>query len=237
MEFTHIAYIDEAGDEGFGKIASGGKGGQSQWLLLGAAIVRHDGDKKLPAWRNDILKRFPEKKSRDLHFRHLKHEQKVVVCQEIAIRQIRSCVTFSNKATIPQNPWVAVFKQPGYLYNFLTRWLLERVTVFCSEDAEKLNLPIPRLKVVFSRRRNTDYQNMHDNMKLMRDGQEKIRPVRSINWRIFDPADIVVESHEQWAGLQMADAITSAFFNGVEANGYGNYEPDYANILKGAVRP
>jgi len=35
----YVAYIDEAGDEGFGKLAAGPVGGQSRWLVLGACIV------------------------------------------------------------------------------------------------------------------------------------------------------------------------------------------------------
>ncbi len=235
MAFSHVTYIDEAGDEGFGKIRRADGGGQSQWLLLGATIVRGEDDKYLPRWRDDILARFPQKKSKDLHFRNLKHEQKVVVCQEISAHPIKSCITFSNKATIPGSQWADTFKRPGYLYNFLTRWLLERVTTYCADDAAAEGIAHPRLKVVFSRRSNTDYQHMYDYMMLMRDGREQIRRVRSINWQVFNPSDIVVEPHERWAGLQMADAATSAFFNAVEANGYGNYEPQYANILKPTV--
>ena len=86
-----------------------------------------------------------------------------------------------------------------------------------------------------SKRGGTDYEAMHDYMVLMRDGREKIRPVRSIDWRVFDPADIAVEDHSRWAGLQLADAATSAFFAAVEPNGYGNQETRYAEILRGNV--
>jgi len=40
----YTAYIDEAGDEGFGKLAAGPIGGQSQWLLLGACLVSREND-------------------------------------------------------------------------------------------------------------------------------------------------------------------------------------------------
>jgi hypothetical protein len=43
---------------------------------------------------------------------------------------------------------------------------------------------------------------------------------------------MAVENHSKWAGLQIADCITSAFFNAVEPNLYGNYETTYAKILK-----
>ena len=44
--------------------------------------------------------------------------------------------------------------------------------------------------------------------------------------------DIVVENHSRWAGLQFADCMTSAFFNALEPNRYGNYETAYADNLR-----
>jgi hypothetical protein len=84
------------------------------------------------------------------------------------------------------------------------------------------------LKVIFSRRGGTNYQSMTEYLELMRDGREKLQPVRSINWRILDIDSIKVENHSKWAGLQIADIATSAFFAAVEPNAYGNYEPRYA---------
>ncbi|MBC7871697.1 MAG: DUF3800 domain-containing protein [Chitinophagaceae bacterium] len=235
MTFTHVVYVDEAGDEGFGKLRLPEKGGQSQWLLLGSMIVRGGDDTKLPKWRNSILARFPRSRRRDLHFRDLNHEQKVVVCQEIANLPMLSCITFSNKLTIPGSQWANTFKRPGYLYNYLTRWLLERVTSYCAADSNSTrDLPC-RVKLVFSRRRGTDYQSMAEYLCLMRDGREAIRPARNINWNVFDPADIAVENHKVRAGLQFSDAFTSAFFAAVEPNFYGNVETRYAEILRNSV--
>lgn len=232
MTYSHIAYVDESGDEGFGKIRNQAQGGQSQWLILGALVVRSTADGNLPAWRDAILGRFPEKQSRDLHFRKLSHDQRVVACQELAARDISVCLTLSNKATIPGSRWQEQFKRPGYLYNYLTRWLLERVTTFCAANAAANSIATPRLKVVFSRRANTNYQAMKEYMELMRDGRERIRPVRSINWAVFDPSDIIVENHSLWAGLQLADVATSAFFSAVEPNRFGNVEQRYAETLR-----
>jgi len=72
---------------------------------------------------------------------------------------------------------------------------------------------------------------MKDYLTLMRDGREKIQPVRSIDWSVFSPENIKVENHSRWAGLQLADVVTSASASGLEANGYGHYEPRYALSL------
>ncbi len=223
-DFT--VYIDEAGDEGFGKLAAGPVGGQSRWLVLGACVVSRENDLRLPTWRDSILARFPNKKTRDLHFRELKHEQKIVVCQAIAHLPVGGCVTLSHKVTIPGSNYEDVFKQKGYLYNFLIRWLLERVSTACHSKN-----PGGKVKIVFSRRSGTDYKSMRSYLELMRDGKEQIRPVRSINWKVIDIDSIAVENHSKWAGLQIADCIASAFYWGVEPNVYGNYEHRYAQLL------
>lgn len=226
-----IAYIDEAGDEGFGKLARvGGGGGQSRWLLMGACIVPANEDAKVPAWRNAILKRL-NAQSRDLHFHKLPHDQRVVVCQEIAKLPVETAVIFSHKITIPNSPFEKTFKRKGYLYNYLVRWLLERVTTHVAAAPGQHN----KLSVVFSKRRATDYASMREYMILMRDGRELIRPVRSIKWDVFDVGDIEVEDHANRAGLQLADCMTSAFYCAVEPNRFGNCEPAYAELLRDKV--
>jgi hypothetical protein len=222
-------YIDEAGDEGFGKLAAGPVGGQSRWLVLGAAIVSRENDLKLPQWRDQILSRFPIKKTRDLHFRDLKHEQKIVACQEISRLPVGACVAMSHKVTIPGSKYEKIFKQKGYLYNYLVRWLLERVTSVCFRKSQP---DICAIKIVFSRRGGTNYQSMIEYFNLMKNGNEVMRPARRIVWPIIDFYQIAVENHSKWAGLQVSDCMTSALFSAVEPNTYGNYEHSYASILK-----
>ena len=73
---------------------------------------------------------------------------------------------------------------------------------------------------------------MRNYLILMRDGNELMPPARKINWNVLDVDNIAVEHHTKWAGLQIADVVTSAIFCGFEPNAYGNYEPRYAQILK-----
>ncbi len=227
MATKFVAYIDEAGDEGFGKLGKA-EGGQSDWLILGCALAEHDFDLALPFLRNEIMKRFPKKKTKTLHFRDLKHEQKIVACQEIGKFDVSACLTLSHKVTLPGTKWFNTFKQKGYLYNYLLRFLLERVTRHCygfgGSSCE--------LKLVFSRRSGTDYNSMKEYLILMRDGREVMQPVRQIYWDVLDVENIVVETHDRWAGLQIADCFCSAHFQAIEPNFYGNYEPAYADLLR-----
>lgn len=226
-----IAYIDEAGDEGFGKLRTqGANGGQSNWLLIGACVVEAADDLKLPSWKDAILKRL-QKTTRDLHFIDLSHDQRIVVCQEMAKLPLGGAVAFSHKATIPGTKYERVFKQKGYLYNYLVRWLLERIT------ADIMGRPggPHRLRLVFSRRGGTNYTKMTNYLRLLRDDRAIYPSPGKIQWDVLNPNDLEVLNHSKRSGLQFADCITSAFYAGVEPNFYGNHEPRYAQLLRGNV--
>jgi hypothetical protein len=226
-----VAYVDEAGDEGFGKLGTGVKTAQSQWFAIGAMIVPEAQDQAIPTWRSQIMDEFPKKKSRDLHFRELKHEQRVHTCRILADKPVGACVIASNKITLQTHPKKDIFKQKQHLYNYLTRFLLERLTSACRQKASAESHDKAQLSVVFSRRRGTDYQVMREYLEFLRDGKELFRPVRSIDWRVLDPADIAVENHSVRAGLQLADVFTSAVWTALETNEFGFCEPRYGEIL------
>lgn len=231
MTLRFVAYIDEAGDEGLGKLKEPNAGGQSRWLVIGAMIVRDDHDKELPTWRNEIVAMFPNKQRPDLHFRHLNHGQRVAACEYLASKRFGICCVCSNKITLLDNAkYYRLFKQKGHLYRYLTRYLLERVTSSLRAVAD-LSGQAVELRIIFSKRPNTDYRAMRDYLIFMRDGRELLKPVRSIDWTVFSPDNIKVEDHSKWAGLQLADIVTSATASGLEPNAYGNYEPRYGMAL------
>lgn len=226
-----FAYIDEAGDEGFGKLKVGRCGGQSRWFALGAIIVSDQNDRCLPQWRDEAVAIFEHKK-RDLHFNKMKHEQKVALCRLFENRQFGACVICSDKVEITklQPLLYEKYKEKGHLYNYLTRFLLERLTAACKRKADKLGTKA-QLEVTFSRRAGTDYTVMRDYLFLMRDGKEKLPPVRSIDWSVLNPEDIKVENHSKRAGLQLADVVTSATYAGLEPNLYGDVETKYTRLF------
>jgi len=228
----YFVYIDEAGDEGFGKLRHADSGGQSKWLLLGAIVVSKENDKLLPRWRDQIMEKFPKKTKRDLHFQKLKHEQRVAACKFLSDKPFGACVICSDKQTLMNldAQTFAKFKSKGHLYNYLVRFLLERVSQACIEKSER-NGQGCKVHVTFSKRGGTDYSVMRDYLFLMRDGREVMRPVRSIRWDALNPEDVHVEDHANRAGLQIADVVTSATYSALEENIYGDTEPRYSNYL------
>jgi hypothetical protein len=195
--------------------------------------VTKDNDRLLPKWRNDILDQFPLRRKRDLHFRNLKHDQKVVACRSLSAQPFGTCIVASYKPTLldldPQK--LEIFKQKGHLYNYLVRLLLERVTEACVRKSA-IHGRKCKVLVTFSKRSGTDYEVMRDYLFLMRDDREKLVPKRSINWSALNPEDVRVEDHSNRAGLQIADVATSATHNALETNIYGDTEPRYATLLR-----
>lgn len=232
MDGRYHIYIDEAGDEGFGKLRDPGRTGQSRWLALGAIIVTAENDRLLPQWRDAVMRMFPDKKKRDLHFRKLSHAQKVAACNYLREKPIGCCVILSNKTTIIDSGKSHIFKQKGYLYNYLVRFLLERVSDACALKTDCAGFRPEKAIVTFSRRAGTDYHDMKDYLYLLKCGREKFKSIRDIDWRFVDPEKIYVENHEKRAGLQIADAFTSATAAALEPNAFGFCEPRYATILK-----
>lgn len=228
----YFAYIDEAGDEGFGKLRNGVSGGQSRWLLLGAIVVSKENDRLLPKWRDETMAIFSEKRRRDLHFQKLKHEQKVAACRHLSSRPFGASVVCSDKSTISalDPELLKVYKSKGHLYNYLVRFLLERISTACAARSAGVGKRC-KVFVTFSKRGGTDYESMRDYLFLMRDGKELLSPKRSIDWRVLNPEDIKVEDHANRAGLQIADVVTSATYAALESNLYGDVETRYAELL------
>lgn len=231
LKKNHV-YVDEAGDEGFGKLRETGLSGQSRWFMIGAIVVSAENDRLMPMWRDEVTSAFPRRQNRrDLHFRNLKHPQRVVASRLISEKPLGACVIASNKETILDSEEKEIFKQKQHLYNYLVRFLMERVTDACAAKARQEGHEA-RLFVTFSRRAGTDYQVMSEYFNFLRDGKEVLQPRRSINWNVFDPKDIRVENHSVRAGLQIADVVTSATYCGLEPNEFGDVEARYALLLK-----
>ncbi len=229
----YFLYIDEAGDEGFGKLISNPTSAQSNWLMIGGIVVSQANDRLLPQWRDQIMSTFPHKRRRDLHFQKIKHEQKVATCRMLSEQRFGACVVCSDKITIHDLPLktFSAYKQKGHLYNYLVRFLLERVTEACAIRSAA-NGNRCKLNVTFSKRAGTDYQVMRDYLFLMRDGKEVFQPVRSVDWSVLNPEDVKVEDHSKRAGLQLADVVTSATYCALEPNVYGDTEARYAEFFK-----
>lgn len=225
MSATFVVYIDESGDEGF----SFGKG-SSDWFVLSAAITRKATDLetvKLVDRVRTFLKK-PEKKP--LHFRDLKHEQRLPFVAEIAKADLRtvSILTYKPLLKEPEK-----FQERYRLYYYAARFLFERVSWYCRDHRTPHDAGDGSMEIVFSNRSGMSYAEMRAYLNYLKDrtGPLDVR----IHWPTLNPDQITAYTSGKRMGLQIADAVASGLFYAVQSSQYGFLEDRYAKLLKPVV--
>ena len=229
MAHSYVAYIDESGDDGLGvTFRAPGVQGASNWLVISAYIVRQSLDLQCVAWRDEILKGLPNKKTRELHFADLNHGQKLFAAQCVAQKSARAISILSNKTTIASG----VYNDKNQLYFYLTRHLIERISWLCRDHRfdSKSKEGNGKVKIIFSRRGGMSYPDFKAYMLRL-----KADPTVQIHWPVIDIDEIEAKDHSTRAGLQLADVIASAFGAAVELDNFGNCERRYAETLRPIV--
>lgn len=126
MVATFTVFVDESGDEGF-KFGNG----TSEWFVLSAVVVRRARELELVGLTNGIktrLNKLPLKKP--LHFRRLKHEQKVLFTDQISTAALRTVTILIHK---PSLSTPKTFQERYRLYFYAVRLLCERVSWLCRD--------------------------------------------------------------------------------------------------------
>jgi hypothetical protein len=131
MPVAFVAYIDESGDTGLDLVKKpDDPKGATEWLVLSAFLVRAVNDPKMVTWTHDVQSQFTSTRP-DLHFNKLFPFKKTLVASALAKKQAKGFVVMSNKKNIEKykNPRLDADNK-AWIYWFLTRLLLERVTAF-----------------------------------------------------------------------------------------------------------
>lgn len=225
MTSSFVAYVDESGDEGFKFLHH--EQGSSRWFVLSALVIRKENDLQvvqLARQARELLKKDPKN---PLHFRHLRHEQRVPLARLLGAAQVRTVNVLIHKPSIPEPE---VFQQQAYaLYRYATRLLVERVSWLC-RDNRRTNQGNGKVDMVFSNRSAMSYDDLRGYLCKLRDGAADERDVR-VAWDVVEPATIRAVNHDQLAGLQLADAVASGVFYAVHRNPYGETEDRYLRLL------
>lgn len=179
------------------------------------------------AWRDEISSKMPEKKSRIIHFSKMSHPQKVVAVQCISQRPIRAINVVCNKVVIPPG----IYNEKNQLYCYMTRYLVERISWLCRDYRLPNDTGDGRVQIIFSRRGGMSYEDFCAYLHHLRGMGAQTR----IHWPVVDIDGIEARDHSTFAGLQLADAVASAFACGFEPDKFGNCESRYAEILKPIV--
>lgn len=218
-------YIDEAGDEGFKFLPD--NGGSSRWFVLSATAVRTSNDHMLVACAREARTLLRKEANSPLHFRHLKHEQRIPLARMIGELPIRTIHIMVHKPSIgsPEN----FQRKPYTLYRWATRLLLERVSWLC--DGHQQNDDNCLAELIFSNRSAMSYQDIKDYLQKLRGMGERVH----ITWKVLDDRLVSAVNHDQLAGLQIADAVASGVFYSVHQSVYGEVEPRYLELIRRTV--
>lgn len=229
---TFVAYIDESGDEGFKFEA-----GSSHWFVLSALILRKSQDLEMVGQVAKIRQLLGKPEKHALHFRNLNHDQRVAFVNEIAKTDYRAISVVVHKPSFA-NP--ATFKSAYRLYHYAVRFLLERIGWYCRD-----NQPFPcegngTVDLVFSNRRRMSYEAIRNylelllaNAKIEYEG-EPVTDIRLVH-SVIRPDQISAPVANSRAGLQLADAIASSCYYGLEKSKYNTIEPRYAITIKPVI--
>lgn len=224
MTHSFKVYIDESGDDGMSKFRRPGSGGgASNWLAVGACIVRASRDLELVSLRDQIKQECrPNTPRRDIHFKDFNHGQKRRACQIISGQPLRFSCVLGLKNTSDAQPFVG----KNQLYFYLTRYLIERVSWLCRDKRRSVQEGDGRAKITFSRRGGLSYDGFKSYLKLLKERNET-----EIHWPVIDIDAVDAQDHSRVAALQIADCGVSAITAAIEPDLYGNIEASYLQEL------
>lgn len=223
MTSSFVVYIDESGDEGFSFDR-----GSSKWFVLSAVITRKSEDLetvKLIDEAKILLNREPNKKP--LHFRDLKHEQKLPLLELIKSRNLKIANVLIHKPSLKN---AETFKSRYKLYFYSVRYLLERVSWYCRDNRLKNDSGDGSTEIIFSNRSGMSYEELRNYI-------EKLKHNNStrIYWNSIESKKITAYSPGKRMGLQIADATATSVFKSVEKSNYGFTEDRYIKMLKPVI--
>lgn len=241
MDHHYTLFIDEAGDDKVDRLKPDSPDGNSEWLCLGGYLIRAETENELEGRRDAILEAIQQKPGGVLHFRNLKHWNRGKVAQALASRTFaaRGFVVCSCKQTMLNHhnarASAASGSQRDYLYNFVSRLLLERVTAYVAQSAQRHGIEKPVLRIVMASRRGHHFGAFKAYvLKLINQAKAGTTylDTRQIEADVLRYNLIERAPASQLAGLQLADVLVSAFFQSIE-----RASPHHADKVAKHLRP
>lgn len=237
MDYGYVAYIDEAGDPGLKRVRPIDANGASEWLVLSAVVIKVSREPQVLDWVGHIVENLGINQRNDLHYRTLSPTRKVSAANQIAQLPLRGFAICSNKKNMRgyRNRRAEKISSQQWFYNWCIRLLLERVTAFCAGRTMKDHGADKPIKLEFSERGGIRYSQTSAYQYYLRHQQEgdkiylkKREPVtKMLHWDLME-----AHAHADRAGLQLADFVASAFYQGIDCLGPGQWNIEPAQALK-----
>ncbi|MGV8987668.1 MAG: DUF3800 domain-containing protein [Cypionkella sp.] len=221
--FAYVLYIDEAGDDGLRHMRPQYPEGSTEWLCLAGYLVRANRADSLPSVLRSIRMAINSRQAPSLHYKDLSSSKRLKVCELLAEHSARAFVVCSWKHSLVgyQNSRAARAGTNQWIYNFLIRMLLERVTDFCHQDAVK-KYGSPRcVRVIFSARGGHRFGQMKayiTQLKAQATAGSTFLARRVIRPEVLRFNLIEQFPHYMEAGLQLADVVASSTLQSLESS-------------------
>jgi hypothetical protein len=225
MACSFVAYVDEAGDDGL--TAKG-----SEWFVLSALVTNKANEAAtLKGVVDPIRISLSKPVKTPLHFRKIKHHQRVPYIAQIAAAPVRAINVLVHKPSLLEPE---TFGEEHRLYHYAVRLLVERISWLC-RDA-KHTVGDGTVDLVFSNRGGMSYSAISEYLdSLIANAGLSIGGSLVYDIRIaegtMNGGTVSTFSHGKRMGLQVADAVASGLYNALEAK-YGFTEDRYARMLK-----
>ena len=235
--YEYFAYVDESGDPGLDRVKGVDSSGASEWLILGATLIRREFEDQVGGWVSGITKGFRNHQRPGIHFANLNPAKKRVACERLAELPVRCWAIASNKKNMRgyANPWAEQIPSKNWFYCWLTRLLLERITHFVHSDSVG-RFGEPRLvKIVYSERGGISYEQMNAYyawLKMKDVAGSQVLTLGELTWSVMHRHLLEVFPHNERAGLHLADTVASAFFKACDFRDTGECDPQFAKLLE-----
>lgn len=213
-------YIDEAGDPG-AKDGLRYLADRFEWLTFGALVVRTSRDSELVEWVKELRQVANARQAAALHYAAVTRERRAPMCERLASKPCRAFVLASHKSNLRQyfNPRLGTMVPAERVYNWCFRLLLERVTAWVENRQRRELGSLEPIRLILARRGH-DYHHFKSYIEKLRHQREHghlflkgpglaVEHLDQTHWRI-EPA-------QTWAGLQLADVVASAFYQGANS--------------------
>ncbi|PTD18271.1 DUF3800 domain-containing protein [Sphingomonas fennica] len=237
MDYGYIAYIDEAGDPGLTKVRPIDENGASEWLILSAVVMKAQREANVVDWIDKIRTDIGVTQRRFLHFRDLSPTRKMAVSNAIAGLPLRAFAICSNKKNMRgyENRKADKIPSQQWFYNWCIRLLLERVTAFCESRTMKDYGEHKLVKIEFSRRGGHHYSQTRAYqyyLGFQQEGDKIYLQKRQPVTKMLHTDLMEDHPHYSRAGLQLADAVASAFYQASDFLGLGTWDAAPSKALQ-----
>jgi hypothetical protein len=132
------------------------------------------------------------------------------------------------------NPWAAQVPSQNWFYCWVTRVLLERVTLFVATDSAKRFGSVKRVKLVYSKAGGLRYAQMNAYYEWIRDknrNNNQYLKMGDLQYETIHPLLLEVRDHSVEIRLGLADCVASAIFRACDKHDTSGCCTDFAEYF------